>query len=428
MRILGLEFLPHLEEGNLWIRAAMPPSISLEEGNDFVNRMRMVIKGFPEIETVVSQQGRPDDGTDATGFFNAEFFAPLKPAKAWRKGVNKDKLIEEVNEALEKEFPGVGFNFSQYIQDNVEEAVSGVKGENSVKLIGNDLVDADGNRGEDQRRHEQRTRRRRPCGIHLARPTDAAHRHRPRKAAARYGLAPGDINSAVQTAVGGQAAGDLYEDGSDRHFPLVVRLAPKYRQNIETIKRIPSACRTHRRRPGAPERGRQRRARVRRRPTSTASNRSATSPSNSASAAATSAAPCSRRSASGRRSADSRRLPCRMGRRVRQPQERTQRLAVAVPIAIALILLLLYISFGSLRDTLLAGSAIPMALIGGMLASVLSGMPFSISAAIGFVALFGIAAMNGIMVLGCYNRLIDGGLRARGSALPRPAQCRCGRC
>src|SRR5262249_21145943 len=140
VRLLGLEFLPHLEEGNLWIRATMPPSISLEEGHDFVNRMRLVIRNFPEVETVVSQQGRPDDGTDATGFFNAEFFAPLKPAKEWRKGMTKDKLIEEVNEALEAKFPGVNFNFSQYIQDNVEEAVSGVKGENSVKLIGNDIV------------------------------------------------------------------------------------------------------------------------------------------------------------------------------------------------------------------------------------------------------------------------------------------------
>jgi Cu/Ag efflux pump CusA len=99
-----------------------------------------VIKNFPEVETVVSQQGRPDDGTDATGFFNAEFFAPLKPAKEWRRGMTKDKLIEEGNEALEAKFPGVNFNFSQYIQDNVEEAVSGVKGENSVKLIGNDIV------------------------------------------------------------------------------------------------------------------------------------------------------------------------------------------------------------------------------------------------------------------------------------------------
>src|SRR5262249_11422305 len=131
VRYLGLEFLPHLEEGNLWIRATMPPSISLEEGNDFVNRTRLVIKDFPEVETVVSQQGRPDDGTDATGFFNAEFFAPLKPKKEWRKDLTKDKLIEEVNESLEAKFPGVGFNFSQYIQDNVEEAA----GTNKVAQI-----------------------------------------------------------------------------------------------------------------------------------------------------------------------------------------------------------------------------------------------------------------------------------------------------
>src|SRR5262249_40124746 len=129
--------------------------------------------------------------------------APLKPAKEWRKGVTKDKLIEEVNAALEAQFPGVNFNFSQYIQDNVEEAVSGVKGENSVKLIGNDVV---------------------VLFTSLGQPTLRIDIDR--KAAARYGLAPGDINAAVQTAVGGQAAGDLYEEGSDRHFPLVVRLAP----------------------------------------------------------------------------------------------------------------------------------------------------------------------------------------------------------
>ncbi len=138
-RSMGLEFLPHLEEGNLWIRATMPTSISLQEGNDSVNRIRKVIKSFPEVETVVSQDGRPDDGTDATGFFNAEFFAPLKPAEEWPKGVDKEELTRAMSERLEAEFLGIEFNFSQYIQDNVEEAVSGVKGENSIKLIGNDL-------------------------------------------------------------------------------------------------------------------------------------------------------------------------------------------------------------------------------------------------------------------------------------------------
>src|SRR5215470_7904919 len=237
VRLLGLEFLPHLEEGNLWIRATMPPSISLEEGNDFVNRMRLVIKDFPEIETVVSQQGRPDDGTDATGFFNAEFFAPLKPAKEWRKGMTKDKLIEEVNEALKARFPGVNFNFSQYIQDNVEEAVSGVKGENSVKLIGNDVVVLT-ETAEKIKDAMGKVRGVADLAVFTSLGQPTLRIDIDRKAAARYGLAPGDINAAVQTAVGGQAAGDLYEDGSDRHFPLVVRLAPKYRQNIEAISSL----------------------------------------------------------------------------------------------------------------------------------------------------------------------------------------------
>jgi cobalt-zinc-cadmium resistance protein CzcA len=139
-RVLGLEFLPKLEEGNFWIRATLPLSISLEEGNTYVNRMRGIIRSFPEVETAISQQGRPDDGTDATGFFNAEFFVPLKPAEDWPAGMDKEKLTADLTTALEAKFPGVEFNFSQYIQDNVEEAASGVKGENSVKLFGNDLA------------------------------------------------------------------------------------------------------------------------------------------------------------------------------------------------------------------------------------------------------------------------------------------------
>src|SRR6202008_2721498 len=131
---IGLEFLPKLEEGNMWIRAVMPASISLEAGNDYANRMRRLIKSFPEAETVISQHGRPDDGTDSTGFFNAEFFVPLKPFDRWRKGLDKDGLIAEMNEALTKAFSGVEFTFSQYIQDNVQEAASGVKGVNSVKI------------------------------------------------------------------------------------------------------------------------------------------------------------------------------------------------------------------------------------------------------------------------------------------------------
>ncbi|MBI2740560.1 MAG: efflux RND transporter permease subunit [Rhodospirillales bacterium] len=406
---IGLEFLPKLEEGNMWIRAVMPASISLEAGNDYANRMRKVIKGFPEAETVISQHGRPDDGTDSTGFFNAEFFVPLKPFDQWRKGVDKEGLIAEINDALTKAFPGVDFTFSQYIQDNVQEAASGVKGENSVKVYGPDLETLA--KVADEIRDAIATV---PGIVDLAvsaslgQPTIRIDIDRGK--AARYGLAPGDINATVQAAIGGQAAGDVYENGSDRHFPMVVRLAPRYRENIEAIRRIPIGVQGDKGVTQVPL-------------------------SEVASVELVSGAYYIYREQ------QERYVPVKfsvrgrdLGSAILEAQERVaekvkvpggyrvewvgefgnlknalQRLAVAVPIAIALILLLLFTSFGSLRDTLLAGSAIPMALVGGVLALFLAGMPFSISAAIGFVALFGIAAMNGIMVVGCYNRLVDAG-------------------
>ncbi|SEO96420.1 cobalt-zinc-cadmium resistance protein CzcA [Rhodospirillales bacterium URHD0017] len=406
---IGLEFLPKLEEGNMWIRAVMPASISLEAGNDYANRMRRLIKGFHEAETVISQHGRPDDGTDSTGFFNAEFFVPLKPFDQWRKGLDKDGLIAEMNDALTKAFPGVEFTFSQYIQDNVQEAASGVKGENSVKVYGPDLETL--GKVADEIKNALAT----VSGItdlavsaSLGQPTIKIDIDRAK--AARYGLAPGDVNATVQAAIGGQAAGDVYENGSDRHFPMVVRLAPRYRENIEAIKRIPI--------------GVQGNSGITQVPLSEVATVDLVSGAYYI-----------------YREQQERYVPVKfsvrgrdLGSAILEAQEQVaekvkipggyrvewvgefgnlknalQRLAVAVPIAVGLILLLLFTSFGSLRDTLLAGSAIPMALVGGVLALFLAGMPFSISAAIGFVALFGIAAMNGIMVVGCYNRLIDAG-------------------
>jgi cobalt-zinc-cadmium resistance protein CzcA len=425
VRFLGLEFLPHLEEGNLWIRATMPPSISLEEGNDFVNRMRLAIKNFPEVETVVSQQGRPDDGTDATGFFNAEFFAPLKPTKEWRKGVTKDKLIEEVNEALETQFPGVNFNFSQYIQDNVEEAVSGVKGENSVKLIGNDIVVLT-ETAEKIKAAMSKVRGVADLAVFTSLGQPTLRIDIDRKAAARYGLAPGDVNAAVQTAVGGQAAGDLYEEGSDRHFPLIVRLAPKYRQSIETISSLTIAIQDP------------------------VANKVAQIPLGEVATINLVTGP-----AFIYREQQQRYIPIkfsvrgrdlgstvieaqrRISEEVHLPagyrlewsgefgnlQEAIARLRVIVPLTILLIGILLYINFASLTDTLLGVTVIPMAMIGGVFALLLTGTPFSVSAAIGFIALFGIAVMEGIILLSYFNQLIEGGA-SRGVAILQACQTR----
>ena len=408
---VGLEFLPKLEEGNIWLRAALPPSVSLDEGNGYANRMRRLVKGFPEVETVITQHGRPDDGTDPDGFSNVEFFVPLKPADKWRKGLTKEQLIAEMGEALRAGFPGTTFGFSQYIQDNVQEAASGIDAENAIKITGPDLDTlrkiAIEIRGVLEKVHGITDIQVPPL---LGQPTIKIDIDRQR--AARYGLSPGDINATIQAAVGGQAAGDLYEEGSDRHFPMLVRLAPQYRQNMEALRRIAIGA------PG-PSGG------VVQVPLAEVANIGLSSGAFYI-----------------YREAQERYIPVKfsvrgrdLGGAVLEAQEKVAeevklpsgyrldwagdfanfqnamaRLAIAVPIAIALILLLLYVSFGSLVDTLIAGSAIPMALIGGILGLWLADMSFSISAAIGFVALFGIAAMNGIMVVSCFNRLIEGGL------------------
>ena len=136
---LGSEFLPALEEGNFWIRASMPPTMDLDSGTAATRKIREILLRHPEVITVVSQHGRPDNGSDASPFSNVELFVPLKPFDQWPAGLTKDKLTDELQKEFAAELPGVGFNFSQYIQDNVEEAISGVKGANSVKIIGPNL-------------------------------------------------------------------------------------------------------------------------------------------------------------------------------------------------------------------------------------------------------------------------------------------------
>ena len=410
---LGLEFLPKLEEGNFWIRASLPMSISLEESNGYVNQMRRIIAGFPEVQTAISQHGRPDDGTDATGFFNAEFFVPLKPFDDWPAGVDKEKLTAQLTHALEDQFPGVEFNFSQYIQDNVEEAASGVKGENSVKLFGNDL-----NTLEATALKIQSVLQTVPGITDLAvlnplgQPTIRIDIDRTR--AARLGLSPGDINATLQAAIGGQAAGDLYEGGSDRHFPMIVRLAHEFRGDPDAIRRIPIGV-----------------------PDSAGNGNAVQIPLGDVANVVLISGPSfiyrehQERYVPIKFSVRGRDLGSavleaeeKVAKEVQIPggyslewvgefgnlQDALHRLAVAVPASIALICVLLFVNFGSLIDVLLAASVIPMALIGGIFALAVTGTPFSVSAAIGLVALFGIATMDGIIVLSYYNLHIEDGM------------------
>ena len=409
-RLLGLEFLPKLEEGNLWIRATLPPTISLQEGNAYVNEMRKMIRARPEVESVVSQHGRPDDGTDAAGLFNAEFFAPLKPISEWPGSRDKDDLTAELLGQLQDKFPGVEFNFSQYLQDNVSEAVSGVKGENSIKLFGNDLqaLTDTANKIKSVLSTVQ--------GVtdlavftSLGQPTIQIDIDRAR--AARYGLSPGDINATIKVAVGGDSAGDLYEPGSDRHFPIIVRLAPEYRKSAEAI---------HNLRIGVAGQG----GGITQIPLSEVASINLISGA-----------------AYIYREQQERYLPIKfsvrnrdLGSAIQEAQEKVaaqvqlppgsriewvgefgnlqdaiKRLSIVVPISLALIGVLLFFHFGSIVDTLLAMSVIPMAIFGGVLGLLITGIPFSVSAAIGFIALFGIAVMDGIIILSQYNQLIDEG-------------------
>ena len=418
VRSLGIEFLPHLEEGNMYVRATMPASISLEAGDPVVNGVRRVLMQYPEVQAVLSAHGRPDDGTDSTGFFNAEFFVPLKPFDTWPSGVTKETLTEELSKRLSGKYPGVDFSFSQIIEDNVEEAASGVKGANSIKLFGPDLATLE--KYADQIKAEMgKVRGIEDLGVFqsLGQPTVRIDVDRAR--ASRYGLTPDDVNATVAAAIGGQSNVDLYEKGTDRHFPIVVRLKPEQRDTIDAIRRITV---------GAP----------------------------SPDGAGTIQVPLSEvadiRLTSGAsfiyREHQERYIPikfsvrgrdlggavdeahARIERTVHLPtgyhlewageldnlNNAVARLEVVVPISLLVILLLLYANFGSIRDSLLAFSAIPMAIIGGVLALALTGTAFSISSAIGFVALFGIAVMDGILVVTTYNNAVDGGL-AREHAL-----------
>ena len=412
VRSLGLEFLPSLEEGNLWVRATFPQSVSLEDSDGYVNRMRVLMSKYSEVQSVVSQHGRPDDGTDATGFFNAEFFVPLKPFDTWPAGVDKAKLTQDMTEALGQQFPGVEFNFSQYIQDNVEEAASGVKGENSVKVFGNDLETLE------KTADAIAAVLAKVPGItdlavlrSLGQPTIRIDVDRVR--AARYGLAPGDINAVVQTAIGGQSAGDLYEGASDRHFPMMVRLARPYRENLSAIRRIPVTAAA-----------------------STGDGVVQVPLEDVADVHLVSGA------AFIYREQQQRYVPIKFSVRGRDLgsavleaqravdeqvllpggyrlewvgefgnlQEAISRLIVVVPLSIALIVLLLYLNFHSFRDALLAASVIPMANLGGIFALWATHTAFSVSSAIGFVALFGIAAMDGILIVSYYHLSLESGL------------------
>jgi heavy metal efflux system protein len=407
---LGTEFLPKLEEGNMWIRGLLPPTITLEAGEQTVTRIRNIIKSYAPVRTVVSEQGRGEDATDPDGFFVAEFFVPLKPFDQWPKGLTKAKLVEQMSAQLGREFVGIDFNFSQYIEDNIEEALSGVKGENSVKIFGRDLAELErlsklvrneisGVRGVTD-----------PGGFNLLGQPNLVIRI-DRAKAARYGFSVGDINAVVQAAIGGQEVTRVYE--GEMNFALTVRLAPEYRLNVDAIRSIPVAL----------------------------PNSDPKSPMAYISLGDLGEVKLETGAAYIYRENGQRYVPLKysvrdrdLGSTVAEAQRRVQRavplpggytmewsgeygelveaqkrLAFIIPISLLLIFMLLYSLFTSVRISLLALSGIPFAVCGGILGLYVSGLNASVSAAVGFISLFGVSAMDGILLVSYINRSVQEG-------------------
>ncbi|RTL73615.1 MAG: efflux RND transporter permease subunit [Bradyrhizobiaceae bacterium] len=406
---LGSEFLPALEEGNFWIRASMPSTISLEAGTQATAKMRRILLKHPEVITVVSQHGRPDNGSDASPFSNVELFAPLRPFDQWPSGLTKEKLTEQLQKEFSEELPGIGFNFSQYIQDNVEEALSGVKGANSVKVVGPNLQVLE-SLATQIMAEMAKVKGVTDLGIFRTLGQPNLNIRIDREKAARYGLNTGDINTVVQAALGGATATTVLE--GDRQFSLAVRLDPKFRDSIDTVRTVQVAYQTP-------------------------SGTNAYVPlSELADISLDTGASFIYRERSQRYvpvkfSVRGRDLgstvteaQARIAKTIKLPngyriiwagefdslQKAKERLFVVVPITLLLIFVLLYGLFNSLRDSLLALTGIPFAIGGGLIALYLAGLDFSISAAIGFISLFGVAVMDGILNITYYRELRAAGM------------------
>ena len=410
--VIGSEFLPHLDEGAIWVRGTLAPSTGPTEGVAVVNRARVILAAFPEVTQVVSQVGRPDDGTDTTGFFNTEYFVDLKPKDKWRPVFHEDKeeLIAAMDRELEK-MPGVIWNFSQPISDNVEEAVSGVKGELAVKLYGDDLktLETIGDQvvGVMSRIHGVAD-----LGLFRVIGQPNLNYAVTREAAARFGINVADVQDAIQTAVGGNAVSQVLV--KEARYDLVVRYQPKYRDTQEAIDNIrllsPSGERVSlaqltnvKTEDGAEEIYRENSQRY----------------------------VAIKYSVRGRDLGSTvEEAIAKVNAQIKLPpgykfdwageyesQKRSsRRLMLVLPITIILIFVILYTMFKSGKWALLIMGNVAMAPLGGMLALLLTHTNFSVSSGVGFLALFGVSVQTGVIMLEYINQL-----RVRGRSIEESA-------
>ncbi len=410
---IGSEFLPHLDEGAIWVRGTLAPSTGPTEGIRVANKVRVIIASFPEVVTTTSQVGRPDDGTDTTGFFNTEYFVDLKPKDKWRPVFHEDKeaLIAAMNRELDK-IPGVLWNFSQPISDNMEEAVSGVKGELAIKVYGDDLKTLE-EKGDQIVNVMKTVNGIQDLGLFRVLGQPNLNLTVDRQAAARYQINAADVQDAIQTAVGGNALTQVLE--GEQRYDLVMRYLPTYRNSKEAIEDIrllaPSGERVSlaqlckiKVEDGASEvyrEGNQRYIAIK----------------------------------YGVRGRDLggavEEAIAKVDRQVKLPagyhidwageyasQQRAQkRLEIIIPLTLLVIFMILYSMFGSMKWAGLILITVAMAPIGGIVALYMTGTNFSVSSGIGFLALFGVSVQTGVIMVEYINQL-----RGRGHTIMDAAQ------
>ena len=426
--LLGREFMPHLEEGNFWIRATLPMSINLDQSAKYVGRMRRILRGcpeneaepcdektrrHPEVQNVVSQLGRPDDGTDVTGFYNIELFAPLEPFDEWPRGLTKEKLTEEISKDLSDAFPGVVFNFSQYISDNVEEAISGVKGENSVKVFSQNL---DSNEQIADAVVDTMSKVKGVADLgHFRVLGEPSIKIVPRREeCARYGLNTGDVDAVIQAAIGGQAVTEVYE--GEKFFDLTVRWKRDYRLSLEAIREITITTPDGTQVPLGQIADIQtaegpamiyREDGVRYSPVKfSVRGRDLASTIAEAQLAIDREIPKCDKAPPGWNK------PCRSydtrlewAGEINELHEAEGRLKIIIPLTVLLIAFLTYSAVKHWLDTILVIISIPIACTGGVLALLVTRENFSVSAAMGFISIFGIAIQDAILVVTYFQRL-----------------------
>jgi cobalt-zinc-cadmium resistance protein CzcA len=410
--VIGSEFLPHLDEGAIWVRGTLAPSTGPTEGARVAERARQILASFPEVPQVVDQVGRPDDGTDTTGFFNTEYFVDLLPKEKWRPVFheNKELVIEAMNRELEK-IPGVIWNFSQPISDNLEEAVSGVKGALAVKIYGDDLKTLE-EKGDAVVAVMRKVRGVEDLGLFRLLGQPNLNFEVDRDAAARYGVNVSDVQDAIQTAVGGNALNQVLI--GEQRYDLVLRYQPQFRDTREAIERIRLVA-----------------------PTGERVSLAQLTKVNVKDGGSEIYREANSRYVAIKYSVRGRDLGSTVEEAIRkvnaavklptgytydwageyESQKRSERrLLVVLPVTIVVIFVILYTMFKSMKWALLILTNVAMARLGGLVALFITHTNFSVSSGVGFLALFGVSVQTGVIMLEYINQL-----RAKGYTIEESA-------